>query len=298
MRRDRKTKSAEPMIGKGAKMTSWEKYVDVVILFAEDLKRSKSFYQDVFAVATDHEDRDSVSFRLGDTVIILLDIAAAKNQISPAKVASRDAGSRLLITIFVADVDAVAGELAGKGVELINGPNDRPSGERTACFADPAGHIWEIAQDLRLTGKAEGSPKTAGWEKSEKSVDRVSVFVDDLDQARAFYQRIFGLPADQESHGAASFRFQNLIVTLLDVPGARELIAPAAVASREAGSRSQFTNFMDPDHCDVDAACAELAEHGVELISGPLDRPWGKRTAVFADAGGCIWELAQNVGQA
>lgn len=162
----------------------------------------------------------------------------------------------------------------------------------------PPGHIWEIAQDLRLTGKAEGRAKTAGWEKSEKSVGRVTVFVDDVDQARAFYQRIFGLPADQESHGAASFRFQNLIVALPDVPGARELIAPAAVASRGAGSRFQFTNFMDPDHCDVDAACAELAEHGVELLSGPLDRPWGKRTAVFADAGGSIWELAQNVRQA
>ncbi len=286
------------MIGKGAKMADWEKYVDVVILFTEEPQRSKSFYQDVFEVATDHEDHDSVSFRLGDTVIILLDIAAAKDQISPAKAASREAGSRLLITIFVADVDAVATELAGKGVELINGPKDRSSSERTACFADPAGHIWEIAQDLRSAGKAEGSAKTDGWEKSENRISRVTVFVDDVEQAKAFYQRIFGLPADQESHGAASFRFQNLIVTLLDVPGARELIAPAAVASRGVGSRFQFTNFMDPDLCDVDSACAELAERGVELLSGPLDRPWGKRTAVFADASGCIWELAQNVCRA
>ena len=36
-------------------------------------------------------------------------------------------------------------ELARRGVELINGPMDRPWGVRTACFADPAGHIWEIA---------------------------------------------------------------------------------------------------------------------------------------------------------
>ena len=34
-----------------------------------------------------------------------------------------------------------------RGVELLNGPMDRPWGIRTAAFADPAGHIWEIAQE-------------------------------------------------------------------------------------------------------------------------------------------------------
>ena len=33
----------------------------------------------------------------------------------------------------------------GLGVELLNGPMDRPWGIRTASFKDPAGHIWEIA---------------------------------------------------------------------------------------------------------------------------------------------------------
>jgi catechol 2,3-dioxygenase-like lactoylglutathione lyase family enzyme len=31
------------------------------------------------------------------------------------------------------------------GVELLNGPMDRPWGNRTASFRDPGGHIWEIA---------------------------------------------------------------------------------------------------------------------------------------------------------
>jgi uncharacterized glyoxalase superfamily protein PhnB len=37
-------------------------------------------------------------------------------------------------------------------VELINGPIDRPWGMRTACFADPDGHVWEIAQQLQGDG--------------------------------------------------------------------------------------------------------------------------------------------------
>jgi lactoylglutathione lyase len=32
------------------------------------------------------------------------------------------------------------------GVQLLNGPIDRPWGVRTASFKDPAGHIWEIAK--------------------------------------------------------------------------------------------------------------------------------------------------------
>jgi uncharacterized glyoxalase superfamily protein PhnB len=61
-------------------------------------------------------------------------------------VATRDAGARLQLTITVDDVDALCAELSRRGVELLNGPMDRPWGIRTASFRDPAGHIWEIAK--------------------------------------------------------------------------------------------------------------------------------------------------------
>ena len=59
--------------------------------------------------------------------------------------AAADAGSRVQLTLEVDDVDATCAELARRGVELLNGPLDRPWGVRTATFRDPAGHIWEIA---------------------------------------------------------------------------------------------------------------------------------------------------------
>ena len=31
-----------------------------------------------------------------------------------------------------------------------------------------------------------------------------------------------------------------------------------------------------------------------KLLNGPMDRPWGIRTASFRDPGGHIWEIAQN----
>lgn len=51
-------------------------------------------------------------------------------------------------TIRIDDVDAVCVELNARGVTLLNGPMNRPWGVRTASFADPGGHIWEIAQQL------------------------------------------------------------------------------------------------------------------------------------------------------
>ena len=39
-------------------------------------------------------------------------------------------------------------------LDLLNGPVNRPWGVRTASFADPGGHIWEIAQEL---SRADGS---------------------------------------------------------------------------------------------------------------------------------------------
>ena len=54
-------------------------------------------------------------------------------------------------------------------------------------------------------------------------------------------------------------------------------------------SRVQLTLPVD----DVDAMCKELAARGVTLLNGPVDRPWGIRTASFRDPGGHIWEIAQ-----
>jgi catechol 2,3-dioxygenase-like lactoylglutathione lyase family enzyme len=126
---------------------------------------------------------------------------------------------------------------------------------------------------------------------SAKRVDAVTLFVQDLAATRSFYQDVLGLEMAFQNESSAVFKFQNLMINLLDVSAAAELIAPAAVGSRDAGSRSVFSVFVD----SVDAACAELAERGVVLLNGPVDRPWGMRTASFADPAGHIWEIAQDL---
>jgi catechol 2,3-dioxygenase-like lactoylglutathione lyase family enzyme len=124
---------------------SWPKGIGAITLFVEDLEAAKQFYGDVFGLPVKFEDDDSAVFDFGTTLINLLKITAARELIEPAFVAPREAGCRLQFTIAVDDVDARCAELARRGVDLLNGPMDRPWGVRTASFVDPAGHIWEIA---------------------------------------------------------------------------------------------------------------------------------------------------------
>jgi catechol 2,3-dioxygenase-like lactoylglutathione lyase family enzyme len=132
--------------GEGAEMNSWVKNIFAITLFVEDLADAKKFYREVFALPVEYEDDNSAVFKFGDTLINLLKTAAAGELIEPAKIASREDGSRLVFTIHVDDVDAMCATLTARGVKLLNGPLDRPWGIRTASFMDPGGHIWEIAK--------------------------------------------------------------------------------------------------------------------------------------------------------
>jgi catechol 2,3-dioxygenase-like lactoylglutathione lyase family enzyme len=123
------------------------------------------------------------------------------------------------------------------------------------------------------------------------SVGAITLFVEDLESSKAFYENVFGVPVIFGDESSAAFKFENTIVNLLIVPAARELIEPGAVAGSDAGARVQFTIWVD----DADAVCAELGTRGVKLLNGPIDREWGMRTASFTDPGGHIWEIAQKL---
>jgi catechol 2,3-dioxygenase-like lactoylglutathione lyase family enzyme len=120
------------------------------------------------------------------------------------------------------------------------------------------------------------------------AISAITLFVEDLERAKSFYEDVFDLPVFFEDDSSAVFKFGETLVNLLRATEAPDLVAPAAVAAPEAGARFQFTLGVD----DVDATCERLKAQGVELLNGPIDRPWGVRTASFRDPGGHIWEIA------
>lgn len=127
------------------KIDAWPKGISAITLFVEDLDATKQYYLKTFGLPIFFEDENSAVFKFGDTLINLLSATEVKELIDPAKMASREDGSRFVFTITVDDVDKMCAELVSRGVKLLNGPMDRPWGIRTASFMDPSGHIWEIA---------------------------------------------------------------------------------------------------------------------------------------------------------
>ena len=129
-------------------MSTFPTGIGAISLFVADIDVAKHWYATAFGTTPMFEDDVSAVFKLDNTVVNLLQVGAAHELIAPAAVGVESAPARFQLTMWVDDADCVAALLRDRGIELINGPIDRAWGQRTACFADPDGHIWEIAQHI------------------------------------------------------------------------------------------------------------------------------------------------------
>ncbi len=120
------------------------------------------------------------------------------------------------------------------------------------------------------------------------AVAAVTLIVDDLSASKDFYAAAFPAPLVFENDDSAVFRFGDTVINLLHRPSAPELLDPSPVGFRDDAPRAVYTVPVP----DTDAYCAGLAERGIELLNGPMTRPWGPRTASFVDPDGHVWEIA------
>ena len=72
---------------------------------------------------------------------------------------------------------------------------------------------------------------------SSKSVDFITLFTEDLERSKAFYQDVFGLRLIFEDENSAVFRLANTGINVLRAEAAGDLVRPGAVAGRNAGAR-------------------------------------------------------------
>jgi catechol 2,3-dioxygenase-like lactoylglutathione lyase family enzyme len=124
--------------------------------------------------------------------------------------------------------------------------------------------------------------------ETAKRIFAITLFTDDLPEAKHFYEHVFGMPIVNEDETSVAFAFPNLVVNLVSVSDAPQLIAPAPVGDRGTPARMMLTLQVD----DVDAVYERLRARGVEFLNGPIDRPWGPRTATLVDPSGHPWELS------
>ena len=124
------------------------KDVGAIILFVEDLQRSKAFYHEMLGLDVEFEDDESVSFKVEGLAFIVLRVDRARVQLQGEPTATPRAGATAFLTTFSDDVDALHARLVERRIHFFQTPTDQPWGMRTAYFKDPDGHVWEIAQPI------------------------------------------------------------------------------------------------------------------------------------------------------
>src|SRR4051794_18648755 len=119
----------------------------------------------------------------------------------------------------------------------------------------------------------------------------ITLFVADPQASKAFYERVLGSESIWEDASSAVFKLDNgMMINLLQRgEPVHELLGSRPAA--EPGASFLLTVWVD----DCDVAYAELSERGASFDAEPVDRPWGVRTAAFADPDGYLWEIAQRL---
>jgi catechol 2,3-dioxygenase-like lactoylglutathione lyase family enzyme len=124
-------------------------------------------------------------------------------------------------------------------------------------------------------------------------IEQLSLIVEDLDEAIAFFVEALGFELVEDSPALTNDGRPKRWVVVRP-PGARTglLLARAdgerqarAVGDQFAGRVGLFLRVED-----FEAAYARLRAAGVELVGEPRDEPYG-RVAVFVDVAGNRWDL-------
>jgi len=128
--------------------------------------------------------------------------------------------------------------------------------------------------------------------QSLKSVNVITLFVEDPLRSKEFYEQIFDVAGVDEGHGTVIFPFDNLFLRLLRRGEAEtEMLDQVSVADPRSGTTVQLGFAV----ADADAFCTQLSERGVSIVYGPVDRPWGRRNAAFVDLDGHVWQFSSDI---
>jgi uncharacterized protein len=145
----------------------------------------------------------------------------------------------------------------------------------------------------------------------EPHVDVITLAVQDLDRALAFYRDGLGLETrgivgdefvgDDSSPAGAIALFELRRGLLLALYPRAELAKDAGVALGPAKTGEFSLGHLVATKAEVDAVLARAETAGATLTDRPHDRPWGIYSGYFRDPDGHLWEVIWNprlVGQA
>lgn len=126
---------------------------------------------------------------------------------------------------------------------------------------------------------------------SNSGIFALTLFTEDLAASKTFYAILLNCEPIWGDAVSCVFKTGDTMINLLQNAAVGALIAPADMAS--PGLRALYTLRVE----NVDKTCARLTAQGLRLLNGPMDRPWGIRTAALQDPSGHCWELSCDLVQ-
>lgn len=130
------------------------------------------------------------------------------------------------------------------------------------------------------------------------NITLITLGVDDLDRALAFYRDGLGLP----TKGIVGREFEHGAVVFIDLqPGFKLALWPRRDLAWD--STLPLTPPSPTDFCmahnvdsreDVDAVLAQAIEAGAKLVKGAGNTFYGGYACYFQDPDGHLWEIAWN----
>lgn len=135
-----------------------EPRVSLITLGVADLARSRGFYEKLGFKASSVGGDQVVFFQAGALALCLF---PRESLACDAKVAAAGEGFRAIALAHnvrtKGGVDAAIAEAEAAGATVVKPAEDAPWGGRSGYFADPDGHLWEVAWNPHFPLAADGA---------------------------------------------------------------------------------------------------------------------------------------------
>ena len=125
------------------------------------------------------------------------------------------------------------------------------------------------------------------------TVSAITLGVDDVDRARAFYERGLGCRVQQQADGYAALGVDG-VSTAVALYRVDALAADAGVPADGRGFRGAALSFIVAEAAAVDAVVASAQTAGGSVIKPARSQLWGGYSAYVADTDGHLWKVASN----
>lgn len=122
-------------------------------------------------------------------------------------------------------------------------------------------------------------------------ISMITLGVDDLERAVAFYRDGLGLPQMESPPSVAFFTLDG---TWLGLFGRESLAEDVGVSAEGSGFRGVALAYNVTSEAEADALFDEAVAAGASPVKRPEKVFWGGYSGYFADPDGHLWEVAHN----